>query len=172
MVMDHDRGAFDATGTRVDSAFVLAGGFRGLDVGCRAGGFESSRGTPEWSAVGRATFERRALTYDCQRTSALQELAMGLINWVFDLYQQSRIEDLHRQARDARAEAFALRGATPVGNPSGAALERALGELALAVKAVQRLAVQKGLCTQAEFAATMEQIDREDGCVDGMSRWK
>ena len=93
---------------------------------------------------------------------------MGLINWVFDIYQQTRIQDLHRQAEAARADAFALRqsgGASPD-------LERALGELALAVKTVQRLAVQKGLCTQAEFQQVMEQIDREDGRADGMARWK
>ncbi len=98
---------------------------------------------------------------------------MGLINWVFDLYQQSRIEDLHRQASSARADAFALSGAGGGAVGGGSAdLERAIGELALAVKTVQRLAVQKGLCTSAEFAQTMEQIDREDGRADGMTRWK
>jgi hypothetical protein len=93
---------------------------------------------------------------------------VGLINWIFDIYQHSRIEDLHRQAEQARADTFALRqsgGAAPD-------LERALGQLALAVKTVQRLAVQKGLCTQAEFQQVMEQIDREDGRADGMARWK
>lgn len=93
---------------------------------------------------------------------------MGMINWIFDFYQQSRIQDLHREAQQARADAFAWR-------QSGSAspeLERALGELALAVKTMQRLAVQKGLCTQAEFAQTMEQIDREDGRADGMARWR
>ncbi len=98
---------------------------------------------------------------------------MGLINWIFDLYQQSRIEDLHRKAETARAEAFALRGAASESGAAGsAALERAIGELALAVKTVQRLAVQKGLCTSAEFQQTMEQIDREDGRADGMTRWR
>lgn len=102
---------------------------------------------------------------------------MGLINWIFDIYQQSRIEDLHRQAESARAEAFSLRstggGASGAAGAAGsAALERAIGELALAVKTVQRLAVQKGLCTAAEFQQTMEQIDREDGRADGMTRWR
>jgi len=93
---------------------------------------------------------------------------VGLINWIFDIYQQTRIEDLHRQAEAARSEAFTLRqsgGASPD-------LERAIGQLALAVKTVQRLAVQKGLCTQAEFQQVMEQIDREDGRADGMARWR
>ncbi|MBL8843058.1 MAG: hypothetical protein JNL90_16180 [Planctomycetes bacterium] len=98
---------------------------------------------------------------------------MGLINWIFDLYQHSRIEDLHRQAESARAEAFALRNTGGASGAAGsAALERAIGELALAVKTVQRLAVQKGLCTAAEFQQTMEQIDREDGRADGMTRWR
>lgn len=98
---------------------------------------------------------------------------MGLINWMFDLYQQSRIEDLHHQAAQARAEAFALRNAGGGGaGGSNPALERAIGELALAVKTVQRLAVQKGLCTAAEFQQTMEQIDREDGRADGMAPWR
>lgn len=97
---------------------------------------------------------------------------MGLINWMFDLYQHSRIEDLHRQAQSARAEAFAIRGAASGSGAGSAALERAIGELALAVKTVQRLAVQKGLCTAEEFARTMEAIDREDGAADGMTRWR
>ena len=99
---------------------------------------------------------------------------MGLINWMFDLYQQSRIEDLHRQAESARAEAFSLRsaGGGAASGANTAALERAIGELAVAVKTVQRLAVQKGLCTSAEFTQTMDQIDREDGRADGMTRWR
>ncbi len=93
---------------------------------------------------------------------------MGVINWIFDIYQQSRIEDLHRQAERARTETFALRSASG-GSLDSARLEQAIGELALAVKTVQRLAVQKGLCTPAEFTQTMQQIDREDGTADGRS---
>jgi hypothetical protein len=93
---------------------------------------------------------------------------VGLINWIFDIYQHSRIEDLHRQAEQARADTFALRQS----GGSSPDHQRAIGELALAVKTMQRLAVQKGLCTQAEFQQVMEEIDREDGRVDGMARWK
>lgn len=92
---------------------------------------------------------------------------MGLINWIFDIYQQSRIEDLHREARVARQEAMTLRGSA--GAIDGDRLERAIGELALAVKTVQRMAVQKGLCTPDEFSRLMDQIDREDGRRDGMA---
>jgi hypothetical protein len=42
-------------------------------------------------------------------------------------------------------------------------LEKAFGELALAVKAIQRIAVEKGLCTPDELQRKMLEIDREDG---------
>ncbi len=85
---------------------------------------------------------------------------MGLINWIFDFYQQHRIEKLRDELTDARLR-------TPTGGIDAARLERALGELALAVKTVQRLAVEKGLCTHAEFEQKLQQIDREDGTLDG-----
>lgn len=93
---------------------------------------------------------------------------MGLINWMFDLYQHSRINDLHREAEAARSEAFALRSGGSARPPE---LERAVGELALAVKAIQRLAVKKGLCSAQEFERAMAEIDAEDGRADGMARW-
>ncbi|MBI5851514.1 MAG: hypothetical protein HZB39_10900 [Planctomycetes bacterium] len=85
---------------------------------------------------------------------------MGLINWIFDFYQQSRIERLRdeiamRSNQPQRAQVDVDR------------LEAALGELALAVKTVQRLAVEKGLCSAAEFQRTLQQIDAEDGRSDG-----
>ena len=98
---------------------------------------------------------------------------MGLINWIFDIYQHSRIDDAHAEARSARAELAALRSN---GNSGGAGstvdaerLEHALGELALATKTVQRLLVDKGLVTPAEFSAKMTAIDAEDGRLDGRS---
>ena len=48
-------------------------------------------------------------------------------------------------------------------------LLRAVGELALAVKTVQRLAVEKGLCTEAEFQRRLREVDLEDGRADGMA---
>jgi hypothetical protein len=94
-------------------------------------------------------------------------MEMGLINWIFDLYQQSRIENLHQEAAQARAEAMALRGMG--GGVDTGRLEQAIGELALAVKTVQRLAVEKGLCTVEEFHQKMHQIDLEDGRADGLA---
>jgi hypothetical protein len=92
---------------------------------------------------------------------------MGLINWIFDIYQQSRIEDLTRDLQYSRAQNVAVRDVT--GDVDGARLEKALGELALAVKTIQRIAVEKGLCTSDEFQAKMRAIDREDGIEDGRS---
>ena len=46
---------------------------------------------------------------------------------------------------------------------------RALGELALAVRTVQRLCVEKGVCTEAEFQQRAREIDLEDGRADGMA---
>lgn len=93
---------------------------------------------------------------------------MGLINWIFDFYQQSRIERSAQEAQQLRWELGQLRQ-NPGGTFDAQRLERAIGELALAVKTVQRLAVEKGICTQDEFVRTMQQIDREDGCEDGRS---
>ncbi|MFO0981074.1 MAG: hypothetical protein U1E76_04870 [Planctomycetota bacterium] len=92
---------------------------------------------------------------------------MGLINWIFDFYQQSRIESLQEEAMRARAEATAIRSSS--GSLDMNLLERAIGELALAVKAVQRVAIDKGLCTPAELEQVIRQIDREDGKEDGRS---
>lgn len=92
---------------------------------------------------------------------------MGLINWIFDIYQQSRIEQLQEDAQRARVETMALRSSG--GNVDAARLEGAMGELALAVKTLQRLAVEKGLCTRDELQRKMHEIDLEDGRADGRS---
>jgi hypothetical protein len=92
---------------------------------------------------------------------------MGLINWIFDIYQQTRIEGLKDDLAESRAAAARVHLAG--GGVDTARLEAALGELALAVKTVQRLAVQKGLCTTDEFQRVMRQIDAEDGQADGRS---
>jgi hypothetical protein len=90
---------------------------------------------------------------------------MGLINWIFDFYQQYRIDELRRDSVEARAQASAVRSAG--GEVDPAALERSLGELALAVKALQRVMVAKGYCTVEEFHELLRQIDLEDGQLDG-----
>jgi hypothetical protein len=39
--------------------------------------------------------------------------------------------------------------------------------MALAVKTVQRMMVDKGVCTSDEFRAKLQQLDTEDGRSDG-----
>ena len=86
---------------------------------------------------------------------------MGLINWIFDFYQQYRIEQIHKET----AQAAAVRSTG--GNVDPARLEAALGELALAVKTVQRVMVDKGVCSAQELHDKLRQIDLEDGRPDG-----
>ena len=92
---------------------------------------------------------------------------MGLINWIFDIYQHTQIDKARDAALEARAAAASIRSS---GNTVDAErLERALGELALATKAIQRLLVEKQVCSLEEFGAKVRQIDLEDGCGDGRS---
>jgi hypothetical protein len=90
---------------------------------------------------------------------------MGLINWIFDFYQQHRIEQLRDETTRARVEAAAIRGGS--GHLDPARLEQAIGELALALKTVQRLLVEKGVCNPQELHDKLKQIDLEDGRADG-----
>jgi hypothetical protein len=91
---------------------------------------------------------------------------MGLINWIFDFYQQYRIDQLQRDTAQARAEA-SIR--TPTGAVDAEKLDRAVGEIALAVKTLQRVMVDKGLCTPDDLRAKLQQVDLEDGRADGRS---
>ena len=90
---------------------------------------------------------------------------MGLINWIFDIYQHSKIDDARAEAAAARAEVAAYRG----GNGAESSLERPMGELALATKTVQRMLVEKGVCTSQEFYSLLHQVDLEDGRADGQA---
>lgn len=92
---------------------------------------------------------------------------MGLINWIFDFYQHSKIIDAQDETSALRREVASLRGSR--GDLDRDAVSRAVGQLALAVKTVQRLCVEKGLCTEAEFHKRLREIDAEDGRSDGMS---
>jgi hypothetical protein len=94
---------------------------------------------------------------------------MGLINWIFDFYQQYRIDELRSEATRVRAEAMNVR--TGTGEMDVARLEQAIGELALAVKTVQRMAIEKGLCTAEELHRKLTEIDLEDGKADGRARY-
>ena len=91
---------------------------------------------------------------------------MGLINWIFDIYQHTRIDDARREAAEARAEVAAIRQQAG-GGVDSARLVRAIEELALSTKTLQRLLVDKGVCTQAEMAALLRKVDLEDGVADG-----
>ena len=92
---------------------------------------------------------------------------MGLINWIFDFYQHSKINRAHDEAAALRHEVATLRNHR--GGVDESALLHAVGQLALAVKTVQRLCVEKGLCTEAEFHRRLREIDAEDGRIDGAS---
>lgn len=86
---------------------------------------------------------------------------MGLINWIFDFYQQYRIDELRKET----AQAAGVRGSG--GAVDAERLERAIGELALSVKTVQRMMVDKGICSADEFHSKLRQLDVEDGRADG-----
>ena len=90
---------------------------------------------------------------------------MGLINWIFDIYQHTQIDKARTEAAAARAEVAAVRASG--GGVDGARLEQALGELALATKTLQRVMIDKGVCTNEELAAKLNQVDLEDGRADG-----
>ena len=90
---------------------------------------------------------------------------MGLINWIFDFYQHHQIDKLRDQTARAQAEAAAIR--TTGGGVDVQRLEQALGELALALKTMQRIMLDKGVCTVDEFGAKLRQVDLEDGREDG-----
>ncbi len=91
---------------------------------------------------------------------------MGLINWIFDIYQHGKIDDARAEAAAARAEVSAIRQGSG-GGVDAARLERTIGELALATKTLQRLMIEKGICTSSECAAKLREVDLEDGRADG-----
>ena len=89
---------------------------------------------------------------------------MGLINWIFDIYQHTKIDEARKEAMEARLEAARVNQG---GNVDAARLERALGELALATKTLHRVMVEKGVCTNEEFRTVLARVDAEDGTRDG-----
>jgi len=92
---------------------------------------------------------------------------MGLINWIFDIYQHTQIDKARQEAAAARAEASSVRAQG--GGVDARRLEDALGELALATKTLQRVLVEKGVCTPTELSQLLDRVDREDGIADGKS---
>jgi hypothetical protein len=95
---------------------------------------------------------------------------MSLLNWIFDIYQHTQIDKARDEARGVREALHAAR--TGGSSVDVARLEAQLEELALGVKALQRMLVAKGLCTSEEFAAKLLEIDKEDGVQDGRLRLK
>jgi tRNA A37 threonylcarbamoyltransferase TsaD len=89
---------------------------------------------------------------------------MGLINWIFDIYQHTKIDEARKEAMEARLEAARINKG---GSVDAVRLERALGELALATKTIQRLLVAKGVCSNDELRNTLQKVDAEDGLADG-----
>ena len=95
---------------------------------------------------------------------------MSLLNWIFDIYQHSKIDDAHKEAQAARRELAAVRANGGGGsNVDEERLVRALEELALGVKTLQRMMLDKGVCSRQEFSELLQAIDREDGREDGRS---
>jgi len=90
---------------------------------------------------------------------------MGLINWIFDIYQHTQIDKAKSEAAQARAELATIRSSG--GGVDAARLQVTLEELALATKALQRMLVEKGVCSSDELAKTLREIDLEDGVADG-----
>jgi len=91
---------------------------------------------------------------------------MGLLNWIFDLHQHAQIDSAREETRRMRGELASMHSH---GYVSGEQLERSLGELALATKTLQRVLVEKGICSSEELARKMHEIDLEDGAADGQS---
>jgi hypothetical protein len=89
---------------------------------------------------------------------------MGLINWIFDIYQHQKIDRLQSEIAQSRAAAARERTAPAV---DAAELEKVAGELALAIKTVQRVLIEKRLCSVQEFQQKLQEIDLEDGRADG-----
>ncbi len=92
---------------------------------------------------------------------------MGMINWIFDIYQHSKIDDTRRETAQLRTEMAGIRAQG--GGVNGDRVEDAVGALALATKTMQRMMVEKGICTQSEFSEMLNRIDAEDGRRDGKS---
>lgn len=92
---------------------------------------------------------------------------MSLINWIFDIYQHSQITQARDESTNLRRELASLKQNGSSGSVNGDNLERAMGELALATRTVQRMLVDKGICSHEEFASKLREVDLEDGRADG-----
>ncbi len=92
---------------------------------------------------------------------------MSLINWIFDIHQHGRIDRAEKESQAVRQELAQMRANATVGSDRGPHIDKVAGELALSIKTLQRMLVQKGLCTAEEFMALLDDVDAEDGKRDG-----
>lgn len=92
---------------------------------------------------------------------------MSLINWIFDIYQHGRIDRAEKESQAVRQELAQMRAAANAGSDRAPHSDRVAGELALSIKTLQRMMVQKGLCNSEEFTALLDEVDAEDGQRDG-----
>ena len=73
------------------------------------------------------------------------------------------------KALSVRSSASSVARMSPSGSIDGERLQRALEEMALATKTIQRVLVEKGVCSSDELGAMLRKIDGEDGRLDGRS---
>ncbi|HIF41526.1 MAG TPA: hypothetical protein EYQ74_10550 [Planctomycetes bacterium] len=92
---------------------------------------------------------------------------MSLINWIFDIYQHGRIDRAEKESQAVRQELAQMRASASAGTAGAPHGDRVAGELALSIKTLQRMMVQKGLCTAEEFKTLLDEVDVEDGQRDG-----
>jgi hypothetical protein len=87
---------------------------------------------------------------------------VGLINWIFDIYQHGKIDDAHREAAQARAELASMsrRGREIDAKRLQEAFDY-IEELALATRALRRTLVEKGVCTTEELERIVREVDLE-----------
>src|SRR5262249_57731295 len=114
-VVDQSGGAADRGGVRDRKRGAVASELAGLrshviDPSCAVSLLHRRIVLDAWRGERRFATGR---TMPRRRSPELRSTpAMGLINWIFDIYQQSRIEDLQREAQQARAEAWQMRSSS------------------------------------------------------------
>jgi hypothetical protein len=84
----------------------------------------------------------------------------GMLDWVWDLMQQRRIDDLRADADHDRASARTAEARL-------AELERAVESLTLMTMAMGEVLAEKGLASREELEERAREIDLSDGTLDG-----
>jgi hypothetical protein len=91
---------------------------------------------------------------------------MGVLNYLFDNEWIQR-HDIDATRRAVAAQAIARAGAARRLEDRMDAIEDEVGQLALFVRTLFRLSVEKGSISKAEFLETARAIDAQDGKADG-----